>query len=115
MEKLGVFKVVDNEYYAFYNNEIQNIDYFYKDIENNDVLCISINFNVINEISDIKTLIDFKIKYIELFKSLLLLSDDLASEYLNIQTFPMKFWKECVLTNFKNMKVTFIPNNNFKN
>ncbi|RHW60164.1 hypothetical protein DZC34_16145 [Clostridium botulinum] len=115
MEKLGVFKVVDNEYYAFYNNEMKNIDYFYKDIENNDVLCISINFNVINEIIDIKTLIDFKIKYIELFKSLLFLPDDLASEYLNIQTFPMKFWEECVLTNFKNMKVIFIPNDNLKN
>ncbi|AUM93899.1 TPA: hypothetical protein LA742_001286 [Clostridium botulinum] len=115
MEKLGIFKVVDNEYYAFYNNEMKNIDYFYKDIENNDVLCISINFNVINKISDIKTLIDFKIKYIELFKNLLLLSDDLASEYLNIQTFPMKFWEECVLTNFKNMKIIFIPNDNLKN
>ncbi|AJD29213.1 hypothetical protein T258_3820 (plasmid) [Clostridium sporogenes] len=26
MEKLGVFKIVNNEYYAFYNNKMKNID-----------------------------------------------------------------------------------------
>lgn len=107
LEKLGVFKFNNDDYYAFYNAGINGVDYYYHDKKEKDTCCVSIDFKSLTKMLPKYNIFSeekLKNQYEDIYLNVMNMNIDIIEKYARLQVFEEELYYLGVLTDFKDFE-----------